>query len=158
MTRTNFVSGLGITEADMWRITTNTTIATAGTDLTSNWERADTDGFGYIGTGMSQSSGIFTFPSTGVYLIEFNTAYRQTTNDANYVSSSILTTLDNSSYDAAAATLSASRVNDYNTNTLQFILMYQALQIENVNSEWKHKLLLLLLLEKQLQMLLMYHL
>jgi len=115
------LSGVGITEADMWRVSTDTTIATAGTDLTSNWERVDTDGFGYIGTGMSQSSGIFTFPSTGVYLIEFNTYYRQTTNDANYVSSSILTTLDNSSYDAAAATLSAARVNDYNTNTLQFI-------------------------------------
>jgi hypothetical protein len=115
------LSGVGITEADMWRITTNTTIATAGTELTSNWERADTDGFGKIGTGMSQSSGIFTFPTTGVYLIEFNTAHRQTTNDANYVISTILTTLDNSSYDAAASTLSASRVNDYNTNTLQFI-------------------------------------
>jgi len=120
---TNLSSGFfnGIKEADMWRITTATTIATAGTELTSNWERADTDGFGYIGTGMSQSSGIFTFPTTGVYLIEFNTAYRQTTNDANYVISTILTTLDNSSYDAAASTLSAARVNDYNTNTLQFI-------------------------------------
>jgi hypothetical protein len=115
------LSGVGITEADMWRITTNTTIATAGTELTSNWERVDTDGFGKIGTGMSQSSGIFTFPSTGVYLIELNTAYRQTINDANYVISTILTTLDNSSYSNATSTLSASRVNDYNTNTLQFI-------------------------------------
>ena len=111
----------GITEADMWRITTNFTVATAGTELTSNWERVDTDGFGKIGTGMSQSSGIFTFPSTGVYLVSFNTAYRQTVSDANYVISSILTTLDNSSYDDATVTLSASRVNDYNINFLQFI-------------------------------------
>ena len=120
---TNLSSGFanGITEADMWRITTNTTIATAGTELTSNWERVDTDGFGYIGTGMSQSSGVFTFPTTGVYLIEFNTHYRQTTNDANYVTSIILTTLDNSSYGIASSSNSASRVNDYNTNTVQFI-------------------------------------
>lgn len=120
---TNLSSGFanGITEADMWRITTNTTINTTNTDLTSNWERADTDGFEKIGTGMSQSSGIFTFPSTGIYLIEFNVHYRQTTNDANYVTSAILTTLDNSSYSIATASNSASRVNDYNTNTLQFI-------------------------------------
>jgi hypothetical protein len=115
------LTGVGITEADMWRITTNTSIATAGTELTSNWERADTDGFEKIGTGMSQSSGIFTFPSTGIYLITFNVHYRQTTNDANYVTSIILTTLDNSSYGIASSSNSASRVNDYNTNTVQFI-------------------------------------
>ena len=120
---TNLSSGFfnGITEVDMWRITTNTTITTSNTDLTSNWERVDTDGFGKIGTGMSQSSGIFTFPSTGVYLIEFNSHHRQTTNDANYVTSTILTTLDNSAYSAATSSNAASRVNDYNTNTLSFI-------------------------------------
>jgi hypothetical protein len=26
----------------------------------------------YIGTGMTESSGIFTFPSTGIYLLTFN--------------------------------------------------------------------------------------
>jgi hypothetical protein len=120
---TNLSSGFanGITEADMWRITTNFTVATAGTELTSNWERVDTDGFGKIGTGMSQSSGIFTFPSTGVYLVSFNSNYLQTVNDANYVSVQILTTLDNSSYSDATSTLSASRVNDNNINYMQFI-------------------------------------
>ena len=119
---TSKLSGaLGITEADMFRITTNFTVATAGTELTSNWERVDTDGFGKIGTGMSQSSGIFTFPSTGVYLISFNSNYQQTVSDANYVISSILTTLDNSSYDDATVTLSASRVNDYHINFMQSI-------------------------------------
>ena len=115
------LSGAGITEADMFRITTNFTVATAGTELTSNWERVDTDGFGKIGTGMSQSSGIFTFPSTGVYLISFNSNYQQTVSDANYVISRILTTLDNSSYDDATVTLSASRVNDYHINFMQSI-------------------------------------
>jgi len=115
------LTGVGITEADMWRITTNTSIATAGTELTSNWERADTDGFEKIGTGMSQSSGIFTFPSTGIYLITFNVHYRQTTNTADYATSIILTTLDNSSYGIAASSNSASQVNNYNTNTVQFI-------------------------------------
>jgi hypothetical protein len=122
MTRTNFVSGVGgITEADMWRVTASFTVATTGTNLTSNWERVDTDGFGYIGTGMSQASGIFTFPSTGTYLITFNTFYRQTGSDSNYVISTIYTTLDNSTYDEAATTLSAARVNDFNSSTVEFI-------------------------------------
>lgn len=57
----------GITEADQWRLTANITNTTA--DITSNLERNDTTGFGYIGTGMTESSGIFTFPSTGIYYV-----------------------------------------------------------------------------------------
>jgi hypothetical protein len=39
--------------------------------IASNLERNDTS-FSYIGTGMSQSSGVFTFPSTGIYLVKYN--------------------------------------------------------------------------------------
>ena len=59
--------GGGITEADQWRMTSNQT----STGVITNLERVDTTGGGYIGTGMSQSSGTFTFPSTGIYLINF---------------------------------------------------------------------------------------
>jgi len=57
----------GITMMDQWRIASdnnkgnNQVIDTA-------WERSDTF-FAQIGTGMSESSGIFTFPQTGIYLI-----------------------------------------------------------------------------------------
>jgi|5_EtaG_2_1085323.scaffolds.fasta_scaffold01368_13 hypothetical protein len=57
----------GITEADMFRLTADITGANA--DITSNLERPDNSSFEKIGTGMSESSGIFTFPSTGLYLI-----------------------------------------------------------------------------------------
>jgi len=57
----------GITEADQWRLTTTITNTTA--DITSGWERSDDALASYLGTGMSESSGIFTFPSTGIYLI-----------------------------------------------------------------------------------------
>ena len=58
----------GITEADQWRLTADQSGGTNG-DITSNLERPDTDGFGKVGTGMTESSGIFTFPSTGFWLI-----------------------------------------------------------------------------------------
>ena len=58
----------GITEYDEWRITSSLSTSTA--TLTANWERNDTS-FEKIGTGMSESSGIFTFPSTGKWRITF---------------------------------------------------------------------------------------
>jgi len=65
----------GITMADQWRLSANYSYATTGTvDLTANWERNDTN-FSLIGTGMTESSGIFSFPSTGIYRISaFSTA------------------------------------------------------------------------------------
>ena len=62
----------GITMADQWRINSNYTYPGSGTiyDITANWERNDSTGFAQIGTGMSESSGIFTFPQTGIYWVQ----------------------------------------------------------------------------------------
>ena len=68
----------GITELDEWRI--NTSLVSNGTNtLTANWERNDSN-FELIGTGLSESSGVFSFPSTGKYYISFKTtAYGSST-------------------------------------------------------------------------------
>ena len=58
----------GITEADQWRITAEFT--GNAIPIATNWERND-DMFGVLGTGMTQASGVFTFPSTGVYFVTF---------------------------------------------------------------------------------------
>ena len=89
----------GITEADQWRLTAS---FTGSGDLTSNLERIDTNSPGLIGTGMSESSGIFTFPSTGVYLITAVFAsYLNGSNRAH--NGGIHVTTNNSSYTGAAA-------------------------------------------------------
>ena len=62
-----FVNGGGVTEADSWRVTSSFT--GDANPIASNWERDDTD-FDKIGTGLSESSGVFSFPSTGIYLIQ----------------------------------------------------------------------------------------
>ncbi len=55
----------GIGEMDAWRIHSN--FNNNGTnDVTSNWERADTF-FDKTGTGLTESSGVFTFSQTGKY-------------------------------------------------------------------------------------------
>jgi hypothetical protein len=48
--------------------------STSATVITANLERVDTAPQGYLaGSGMSQSSGVFTFPSTGIWLVEIYT-------------------------------------------------------------------------------------
>ncbi len=85
--------GLGLTGADQWRVTSD---FTPGGNVTANWERNDTN-FDKIGTGMSESSGVFTFPDTGIWYVswdvtnfhngssrELQTRIAMTTNDSAY--------------------------------------------------------------------------
>jgi len=66
---TKLSGSFGITEADVFRLNTN--FAGDATPIASNWERADDASSGLLGTGMTQSSGVFTFPSTGIYHVTF---------------------------------------------------------------------------------------
>jgi hypothetical protein len=97
----NLASGatnnLGITMADQWRLTANNT---TNADISSNLERVDDASSAKIGTGMSESSGIFTFPSTGLYLVRYNILGEAIANDN--ILGSIKTTTNNSSYDEVA--------------------------------------------------------
>ena len=52
-----------ITMVDVFRLTANQSGGT-NADITSNLERVDDASFSKIGTGMTESSGVFTFPST----------------------------------------------------------------------------------------------
>jgi len=91
----------GITMVDQWRLTTS--FDSNNSDINSNWERVDTGGFGQLGTGMTESSGIFTFPSTGIYSIDFQGAAARGANDSiRYVNFYIKTTTNNSSYSEAS--------------------------------------------------------
>ena len=60
----------GVTELDSWRITSNYSNY-GNNDITANWERDDNQ-FEKIGTGLTESSGVFSFPSTGKYVILYN--------------------------------------------------------------------------------------
>ncbi len=61
-------SGNLIGEVDQFRLTANLTDS-GSVYITSNLERVDNAAFSKIGTGMSESSGTFTFPRTGLYRI-----------------------------------------------------------------------------------------
>jgi hypothetical protein len=91
----SLIKGGGITEADQWRLTSD--ISDSSWTLNANLERNDTAGFSVLGTGMSESSGIFTFPSTGYWLV----MYDQTVTvdgDRRAIYARVETTHDNSTY------------------------------------------------------------
>jgi len=107
----------GITEADQWRLTADYTWSSPG-DITANLERVDTSGWGKIGTGMSQSSGIFTFPSTGIWFIKFNTiAYLNGDRRSSYAS--IKNTTDNSTYNSISTAITHIKQSESNTTYIQ---------------------------------------
>ena len=84
---------------DQWR--RSATLNTSGGEnfLTSDWERVDGSGQGtYIPDGgMTESGGIFTFPSTGIYKVEWQ-AYAEDTNASAVNAINIYITTNNSSY------------------------------------------------------------
>jgi hypothetical protein len=115
---TGTVSGAGgITEADQWRLDADVSTTSANVQtLVTNWERNDNAGFGYIGSGMSHSSGTFTFPSTGKYLIEVVYGYRSESGGIQYQNVNIQTTTNNSAYSEQTETYTASQVSSVSRN------------------------------------------
>jgi hypothetical protein len=69
----------GLSMVDQWRLTADkTNVGTSNTVFDSNLEQIDTGGQTTVGTAMSESSGVFTFPATGKYLIIANTNFYRT--------------------------------------------------------------------------------
>ena len=101
---TNLTSGFanGITMADQFRLSADVGASSQSVDFTSNLERVDTSGQGTLGSSlMSESSGIFTFPSTGIYLVRFDlVSYVATA--TRYLNAHIMLTTNNSSYSIIA--------------------------------------------------------
>ncbi len=91
--------GSQITEIDTWVLTTNLTISSNGasTILSSNLARVSNSYFTKKGTGVSQSSGEFSFPSTGLWEVCFGCYYRDTDDDNEYIENRIHVTNDNGS-------------------------------------------------------------
>ena len=96
----------GIKEIDSFQITAN---VTSNGDLTSNWQRSTATGFAKIGTGMSESSGIFTFPSTGIYEIQAVIGFETRSQASPQIQ--IQVTTDNSSYSGALLIFGGERAN-----------------------------------------------
>ena len=118
----------GLAMTDQWRWTTQFTQSNTHNHFTttSYWERTDSKlgiGSNPLGTGMTQSGGIFSFPSTGYYWIFFQ-ACAKVDNDSCELFAMIRTTNDNSSYDNVAEYLSTIQnqcTPNYNTANVNYL-------------------------------------
>jgi hypothetical protein len=113
-------AGGGITAASQWRLTTNFTGDAA--PIASNLEEVDAPaGFGILGSSMTESSGNFTFPSTGYWLVKFDALYNYTS-ASTYTDSSIWVTTDNSTYNRATYARSGTGGSDYGNPSSEFVV------------------------------------
>ena len=98
-TETLASAGAGISQAQVWRLTTSFT--GSAQPIASNLEAADTYDPGAIGSAMTESSGIFTFPSTGIWLIQATGEFFYN-GSSRYNQLIIEVTTNNSSYNEAS--------------------------------------------------------
>ena len=79
----SLIKGGGITEVDMWEMSNQTYAHDDWID--TGWSRFTSLTGAPHGTGLTESSGIFTFPSTGVYEILFQTYFWNPSTTRAYV-------------------------------------------------------------------------
>ena len=108
--------------ADEWRLTSSITTGGSGSvHIDSNWERNDTAGFGLLGTGMTESSGTFSFPSTGIYEIQANLySSGRPTYDSTYMGIQIYGTQDNSNYTLKTDGYGSTNASAYTSVTVHY--------------------------------------
>ena len=122
------VPGGGITRAEQWRLHTALASNAQGSILIENWELDDTDGHGSISAGMSLSSGVFTFPETGIWQIEVSALFGGT-GGAGAVD--IQTTLDNSSYSTVSASGFSSIITNITGGTAHAVYLFDVTNTSN---------------------------
>ena len=94
----------GISMHDNWYVSSPFSLSTGGTtDITSNWARDTRTETGSIGSAMTESSGVFTFPSTGIYRISIRGGVYGQSDNRKYFSWTIRQTSNNSNYSTLEA-------------------------------------------------------
>ena len=91
----------GVAVYDTWIYTAETNLYAAGNYMTSNWSRFGDN----IGSAMTQSSGIFSFPSTGYYKVSFTANFFERNSPDGIAYIYIQITTNNSSYTTRVASL-----------------------------------------------------
>ena len=82
---------------DSWYVNSQLQPGSGSNTITDNWERGTSAQFGSVGSAMTQSSGLFTFPSTGVYYCSISGGFYRGTGYRRYVGFKIRTTDDGGS-------------------------------------------------------------
>ena len=112
----------GVTYIDQWHYTTNQDLSSQ--DPLTGWTHSTHAANARLGTAMTESSGTWSFPATGMWLVSFSCWYYADSRSSRWMQSRINTTEDNSSYNQASAASNAiynTGANGYNSAYSQFI-------------------------------------
>jgi hypothetical protein len=109
--------GGGLEGADSWRLNQNVAFGSGTRLLDGGWERVDTDGYGVIGSAISQSSGVFSFPATGIWLINFSFSAYRPSNSLQYTQYQLQTTTNDGTYNAASIALISTSTSNTGRNS-----------------------------------------
>ena len=124
---------------DQWRVTSNVNLSNSEDFLTSNWERVDGSGQGSCipGGGMTESGGIFTFPMTGIYKVEWE-GYFEDTGSASSITMSVYVTTDNSNYNRRSQRVSSiADVSSYSYGSVQTQTLVDVTDTSNVKVKFR---------------------
>ena len=77
-----------------WQITSS---KSGGGDISANWAKTTYYSTASSGSDMTQSSGVFTFPETGIYSVEFTVCFISTSAD-DTIEANIKATVDGTNY------------------------------------------------------------
>ena len=102
------VSTGGLSNVDQWRLSSAQSGNTSETYITSGLERVDDASWDGIGTGMSESSGVFSFPTTGIWDVEFiGSMLIGSGTSSRFIVLGIDVTTNNSSYNDRAVAMNS---------------------------------------------------
>ena len=124
---------------DQWRVTSNVNLSNSEDFLTSNWERVDGSGQGACipGGGMTESGGIFTFPMTGIYKVEWE-GYFEDTGSASSITMSVYVTTDNTNYNRRSQRVSSiADVSSYSYGSVQTQTLVDVTDTSNVKVKFR---------------------
>ena len=130
-TITGWPSG-GLSHASQWRITSNFT--GSQDPISSNFEEVDTDGYGRLGSAMTESSGVFTFPATGYWRVDAQFFFTIENTDSRFGGADIQVSTDSASSWSQASSANASMY----SSGASYALVYVTHQID-VTSTSTHK-------------------
>jgi len=123
---------LGITSASQLRLTSDITTGNLSSGIiTGTWELNDTTGYSSIGTPVTQSSGIFTFPSTGIWQVTFNLSLYEDTGGTDNITLQIIGTRNNFSSDNDQVEQFTSVIDPYSNASLQGQVIYDVTDTSN---------------------------
>ena len=120
-TKTGFPAA-GLTDASMWRLTTS---FTGDADpVSSNLAEETSNDYGRLGSAMTESSGVFTFPSTGIWFIQFTHSIGVSSGLGRYNWVDIYVGTSGGFENASTTTANVHNVSewDYSSSVTEFIL------------------------------------